>query len=244
MGFEAEVGYGVCDFRIIQQHCRTIHVRFFFILLFSVLFIQNARAEDAPEPAATTEEFETLLKLAESGDAVAQSRVSWYQKGADQKNYDAMHRLGLAYVHGEGVEQDYKKAYEIFAVCAYNNHTGCEYDIGVLFGEGKGTEKSSVSAGLQFRSAAEKGHTSAQFNLAIMLRDGEGMDVNSVEAAKFFRLAAEKGHASSQAYLGLMYLDGDGIPVDKVEAMRLLHLAADQGEEFAVGKLEELAKKK
>jgi TPR repeat protein len=41
-----------------------------------------------------------------------------------------------------------------------------------------------------------------------------------------------------------MYLDGDGIPVDKVEAMRLLHLAADQGEEFAVGKLEELAKKK
>lgn len=74
-------------------------------------------------------QFEDVLRMAEQGDAAAQSKlgeiyakghdvpqdhkkaVYWYKKAAEQGYADAQHNLGFMYAEGQGVTQDLKLAY-------------------------------------------------------------------------------------------------------------------------------------
>ena len=74
-------------------------------------------------------QFEDVLRMAEQGDAAAQSKLGeiyakgidvpqdhkkaayWYKKAAEQGYADAQHNLGFMYAEGQGVAQNLKLAY-------------------------------------------------------------------------------------------------------------------------------------
>ncbi|MDZ7666154.1 MAG: tetratricopeptide repeat protein [Desulfotignum sp.] len=74
-------------------------------------------------------QFEDVLKMAEQGDAAAQSKLGeiyakgidvpqdhkkaayWYKKAAEQGYADAQHNLGFMYAEGQGIPQNFKLAY-------------------------------------------------------------------------------------------------------------------------------------
>jgi TPR repeat protein len=79
--------------------------------------------------SALCDQFEDVVKMAEQGDAAAQSKLGeiyakgndvpqdhkkaayWYKKAAEQGYADAQHSLGFIYAEGQGVPQDLKLAY-------------------------------------------------------------------------------------------------------------------------------------
>jgi len=85
-------------------------------------------ADVAGDIATAAEIFQSLLSLAQGGDAESQLKsgnayyfgrgvekdykeaVKWYTKAAEQGNAIAQYNLGNHYYKGEGVTQDYKQA--------------------------------------------------------------------------------------------------------------------------------------
>ena len=77
----------------------------------------------------------------------------------------AQNILGYMYEHGEGVKQDYKKAFKWYRKAA-------QHDLGVRYDNGTGVKQDHKEAVAWYRRAADQGHASAQFNLGSMYREG------------------------------------------------------------------------
>ena len=82
------------------------------LVLIIVLFLAGAaRADPVEDLAAGADAYSR-------GDyAVA---AQWFRKSADQGNATAQDSLGVMYVNGEGVPQDYVQAYAWFTLAAAN----------------------------------------------------------------------------------------------------------------------------
>ena len=60
-----------------------------------------------------------------------------YKKAADQGFVPSQHNLGVMYLNGNGVEQNYDKAVEYFKKAASNNYSISQYNLGVMYLNGK-----------------------------------------------------------------------------------------------------------
>ena len=156
--------------------------------------------------------FRELNPLAANGDA----RVEYL--------------LGLMYVKGEGVPQDFKKAEYWWFLAAEQGHTQAQDNLGAMYTDGLGIPVDFKQAVRWYRSAAEQGEAKAQTNLGLLYAKGEGVPLDLKEAVQLFRLAAEQGEAKAQFNLGVMYAEGQGVPQDFKEAMEWYYLAAMQGD--------------
>ena len=191
----------------------------FFLLLFPVSACsedQNTKAETT-EPQLTQDatSLSLTIQLAILGDADA--RVS----------------IGLMYLKGEGLRQDYGKAVDWFRLAADQGHADAQVTLGLMYRNGEGVPQDYSEAVKWFRLAAEQGHADAQNGLGAMYANGEGVPQDHGEALKWYHLAAEQGHAYAQNSLGIMYAIGEGVPQDLGEAVKWYRLAAEQGYAYA-----------
>ena len=85
------------------------------------------------------EMFDELTKKAEQGDAEAQ------------------YALGFMYKWGEGVEQDYKKAFEWYTKAAEQGNSDALYTLGVMYEKGDGTSKNIKKAIEYYEMASQQG---------------------------------------------------------------------------------------
>ena len=86
------------------------------------------------------DDFEALLKAAEKGDGEMQSN------------------LGMRYLEGEGVEQNYKEAYKWLRKAA---EQGYSFNLAQMYATGEGIEKNLREAYAWFSVEAEAGDKSA-----------------------------------------------------------------------------------
>ena len=163
----------------------------------------------------TERSYIDLLPLAEEGDPLAQAA------------------LGVMYYHGQGVQQDFKKARKWFQLAAKQKHSQAQFILGLMYAKGDGVKQNDKEASKWYQLAANQGFAEAQFLLGLNYHDGQGVKQNFKEAADWFRLAAEQGIASSQFRLGLMYAKGAGIPQDSVKAHKWFSIAGSQGHQDA-----------
>ena len=142
---------------------------------------------------------------------------------------EAINRIGVAYYLGEGVEQNYEKAFRWFTEAANQGHTFAQNNLASMYYEGKGVEQNYEEAIKWFTEAANQGDTSAQNNLGVMYENGEGVEQNYEEAIKWYTIAANQGYTSAQYNLALMYYQGEGLEQNHEEAIRWFTEAANQG---------------
>ena len=154
-----------------------------------------------------------FTKLAEQGDAIAQSA------------------LGFMYANGEGVPKDASQAVTWYRKAAEQGLDVAQYELGLMYANGEGVPKNASQAAAWYRKAAEQGHAIAQYNLGVMYGNGEGVPKDASQAVTWYRKAAEQGNAKAQFNLGVMYANGEGVPKDYVQAAKWLYLGKANGVE-------------
>lgn len=218
-----------------------------YLVLALVLAFIPLQANTA-ENAQSAEEFK---KLAEQGDARAQSQlgylyyagegvpqsfaeaVKWYEKAAVQGDKDAQYNLAVAYAFGEGVKQDFTQATLWYRRAADQGHAVAQYSLGISYAYGEGVTQDQNIAADWFLKSANAGYVKAQVMVGSLYHTGDGLPRDYVKAAEWYRQAAVQGDATAQYNLGSLYRAGKGVEKNVDEAIKLFQLSANQGYEAA-----------
>ncbi len=106
---------------------------------------------------------------------------------------DTEYRMGMHYLIGRGVEQNYAEAITFFEKSAERNNPYAEAELGYLYSAGKGVPKDYHIAKSWYQKAANHDLASAQFNLGLMYEHGLGTPVNHALAEQWYQKAAAHG---------------------------------------------------
>lgn len=213
-------------------------------------------SEDKPQIVAQEakkltpeQEFQGLLKRAESGDAEAQFEVGrkifhgrgvakneveakeWWEKAAGQGYVAAERNLGKVYYNGDAnVKVDYKEAAKWFQKAAAKNDPNAMFAIGWMYANGHGVEKDRGQVAVWYQKAAALNDEGAQYYLGEMHFEGFAVEKDVAKAVELFKKSAASGYSSAQLRLGHLYANGIGVPKDSVKAVEWWEKAAIQGD--------------
>lgn len=149
---------------------------------------------------------------------------------ADQGYARAQSDLGMAYVFGKGVGQDYAQAVTWYRKAADQGNAEAQYNLGVMYANGQGLTKDDAQAVTLYSEAADQGNTQAQFCLGYMYVYGRAVAKDEVRGVAWFIKAADQGNADAQRALGVMYANGQGVAKDNAKAIAWYRKAASQGD--------------
>jgi TPR repeat protein len=87
----------------------------------------------------------------ETGDGIQQDSDKafyWYNKAKKNGSEDALINLGILYLFGDGTEQNYKKAYELFYEALNNNNNNYDaiFNIAQMSEKGLYVEKNYITS--------------------------------------------------------------------------------------------------
>ena len=140
----------------------------------------------------------------------------WIKK---QNKSWARSMLAAHYEKGNGVQQSYTKAAQLYEQAAKKGDIFAMYNLGMFYHSGSGVDPSNEKAAKYWKMAADKGDMMSQNNLGNLLlnengyRDAKDGFSQSYEQAKIlFEAAAAQGDAYAMLSLGSMYLHGHGVP--------------------------------
>lgn len=188
-----------------------------FLLLFLLVGQTGSAALAQDRWADTAIDVQSLLTLAEMGDARASfllgtryasgragvrddsEAVRWFEKAAQEGLAEAQHNLGIMYATGRGVAQDWSQAVRWYRRAAEQGTPEAQYNLGTLYGLGRGVKRDERQAAEWLRKAAEGGLPEAQYNLAVLYEYGRGVPLDAGRAMDWYREAADSGHESAKA---------------------------------------------
>lgn len=157
----------------------------------------------------------------------------------DALNGDAMaqHDLGLAYVNGRGVPQNYQIAAGWFEKAAAAGLERAQYNLAVLYENALGVPQDFKRAFELYLAAAEQGFPPAQHNVGVAYAQGRGVSRDYHAATLWFRRAADQNIASAQYNLGMIYEMGLAGPADRQTAYGWYRRAAAGGSQAAIARM-------
>ncbi len=205
------------------------------ILLFVILLAgftvggwQNAayaqpRATTAQSSDAEMYEFKEGQKAYNNGDYA--KAMEWHTKAAGKGNGSSMYMVGVMYVNGYGVPQDWPKAGEWFLRAIEKGNSNAMYTLGTMYAN----NKHYTEAAKCYRMAADKGDADAMYKLGNLYFFGDGVPKDYAKTLEWFRKSADKGNAEAMHGVGLLYYRGQGVAENNAEALKWFQKAADKG---------------
>ena len=175
------------------------------------------------------DEIENFQKREEGERVILREMI----KKAEQGDVNAQWKLGWKYYDGDGVRNDYTKAFSYFKLVADAGYVDAQYVLGLLYEDGIGVEKDYTLAAYYYKLAAEQNYSEAQNRLGLLYKNGLGVERNYSLAAHYYKLAAEQGDAIAQYNLGILYENGQGVEKNYTLAVQYYKLSADKGNKFA-----------
>jgi TPR repeat protein/serine/threonine protein kinase len=171
-------------------------------------------------------------ELFSAGNAAAQSKdylkaMKFYLLAA-RDHVGAQNQIGLFYMCGLGVKQDYSEAVKWFRTAADQGFAPAQDHLGLMYKAGSGVNRDAAEAMKWFRKAAHQQFSAAQYNIGLLYHYGIGVEPDLPEAAKWYRNAADQGLALAQNSLGMCFLRGAGVKTDFAQAVAWFRKAADQ----------------
>ena len=133
--------------------------------------------------------------------------------------------LSLAYLRGEGVSKDLRKAVRFNRYAARTGHPDAELAMGWFYYNGIGVRQDLRSARTWYERSAQHAEPRAWFSLGQLALDRQEFK----SAAGWFQRAARRQHPRATYQLGRLYLDGRGVRQDVEHAVNLLESAAKLG---------------
>jgi TPR repeat protein len=170
----------------------------------------------------TSEELNELLlmheDIAEHGDANQQYNVGyvyengletpdyekafrWYSIAVSSSHKDAIYRLGLLYLNGDGLPQNLTLATEIFKKSMDLGSADACYQLGLMHYPGKATDIDYSKAEQYYIVAANMGHCGAQLELGQLYEDGYIEGKGFLHALKWYTNAYFQENTRAIAHL-------------------------------------------
>jgi TPR repeat protein len=166
---------------------------------------QRAEAEERRELAehalltvtTTVERFYDQMDIETKKTVVAvlQTRATYHGDAT------SMGSLASLYAKGQGVAQDYAKAFEWYVKAADKGDASAMSNLGLFYANGQGVAQDYAKAREWYEKAAAKGDASAMHNLGTLYQRGYGVAQDYGKARDWFEKASDKGEASATAYL-------------------------------------------
>ena len=157
-------------------------------------------SDDVLKTNAEKGDVESQLQLAgaarERGDS--EEALKWFRAAAEQGSAEAQHMMGVIYVFGQGVQQDYAEAVKWFVKAAEQGDISSQYSLGVRYLKGDHVEKNYAEAVKWFALAAAQGSEQAQTSLGRRYVAGEGVTKDFAEAYKWYAIAAKNGSSAGE----------------------------------------------
>ncbi len=186
-----------------------------------------------------------MAYLLENGIGCAQDyaqAMSIYEQVAELKDltiYDAYlpnaaaTDLGMMYMRGEGVAQDYEEAMKCFKTAAGKDYAMAQYYMGQMFENGFGCDQDYKEALQRYQSAADQDYAPALNQIGYLYYNGFGVETDIDQAIYYQKLAAMQGYAVAQINLGYLFENGIGVEQNYSTALAYYRMAADQDNEGA-----------
>jgi len=161
-----------------------------------------------------------LVALVGCGKKPAEWSFAETKAKAEAGDADAQYNLGLMYVLGEGVEQDFKEAVKWYQKAADQGDAIAQSNLGLMYQKGQGVEQDFKEAAKWWQKAADQGNVDAQNNLGVMYANGQGVEQNFVTGYAWWNIAATNGDQNAKN--GLSQLGKAMTPAQIAEAGELV----------------------
>lgn len=152
----------------------------------------------------------------------------YFERVSDRRP-DGLHNRATCHFDGEGREQDFEKARNLYRLAAQGgwHQAWCAYGNMLIHGQGGPTD---IPEGLRLcRMAAAAGDRDAQTDLGGYFLMGVGMERDPVAARFMLEQAASQEQANAAFLLGQIHEKGDGTPVDNAAAGEWFEKAYEWG---------------
>lgn len=151
-----------------------------------ILFLVFAMGCNA-QKSETDSSFFELQKLANSGNAQAQSK------------------MGDVYLYGEYNEQvDYLNAFNWYTKAAAKGDSIAKFNLAIMYLNGFGVEKNEKMAVSLYRELANEGDPESQLQLGIRYLEGKGVEKDILMAKKWFEKAIMSGNKEAELFFNKM----------------------------------------
>ncbi|EKX54037.1 hypothetical protein GUITHDRAFT_100288 [Guillardia theta CCMP2712] len=183
---------------------------------------------DAPRARlSTTSATATMLAL----EWIRTRRQRWSRQAPDrearQGDHKACLRLALAYISGDGVNQDSQAARQILQRPAFDGNAEAQFLLGyLLLNIEEASEQNIKDASFNLESASSKGFIAAKHYLGMCLLKGHRLEADMSRASSLLQEAALAGHGQSAYELHKMYKEGKNLDA---ESRKWLERAAELG---------------
>lgn len=153
-------------------------------------------------------------------------------KKVDNYDFDNFVNTAKNYYYGDGVEQDFKKAYLYFAKAFAINPKDADLNkhLGQCFFYGNGIAENKEKGVAFFKAAIAFGSIDAHVNLGDAYEYGEGIEKDLEQALNHYTIAMKSGNTTAMVRLGDMYDEGTGVEQDYGKAFYYYKQAADAGD--------------
>ena len=141
---------------------------------------------------------------------------------------------GLAYENGDGVEQNFTHAADLYKQAADLGNAEAMCQIGFLYQEGNGVEQSYSKAKEWYEKAIENGDKYAMYWIGFLYEDGNGVEQSYSKAKEWFEKAAENGDKYAMLRIGHLYRYGNGVKQSYSKAKEWYEKAAENGDKYAM----------
>ena len=174
------------------------------------------------------------------GISINRDLIADHEDSEKDASEEELNQIATAYYGGNGVEQDYEKAFTYWEQSATRGNMDAQFNVGYCYYYGRGTEQDYIKAAEWFAKSAEQGEQDAQYSLGLMYENGLGVQQDYIKAVKYYQDSAEQGNTFAQCNLAYCYLNGLGVQKDEKVAIHWYEMAAEQGNELAINALEDL----
>jgi TPR repeat protein len=142
--------------------------------------------------------------------------------------------VAVRYLRGDGVTQDYAKAYEWLTKAAEQGHSRAQFNLGSIHLKGIGVPEDAKQAFQWYEKAVEGADPELLFNIGEVVEHEQARFNAWPFAVKCYRAAADAGHAKAQVTLGIRLLRGLGVEERPDVGEHYIREAARQGEPKAL----------
>ncbi len=217
---------------------------------YMVMFLKSQKSVDIGESSreesssiGSTKDSSKVVQKTESINNTKKEEKSEFMtllEDASNRNLSsAQFKLGYMYYYGDGVEVDYKKAYEWFKKAADQEHVTAISWLGYFEKYGYGRSVNLKEAYRWFEMAAGYNDAYSENKLGEMSYYGEGTEKNSNDAFYWFERAANNNNITAMSWLGYLYGSGIGVEKNYEKAYKWYSKAADQNDGYSQNALGE-----
>jgi len=120
--------------------------------------------------------------------------LEYFNKCVEESDVRALNSVGDYY--SNGVEKNYKLAFDYFKMSADKGNAVAICNLGVCFQKGYGVEKDLNSSFKYYKISADKGNVYALYFLSLCYENGTGVEKDTNLSEKYFEICVCKGFSN------------------------------------------------